>query len=210
MYDRAAIMQEALTIARCFSGNRETWGQRISRALKLVWWQAKEAARIAMEAAKRAAARAAKWGDKTVAELRAVIDDLENRDFLGREGLADLSDAKTALYAAMDREAEEAAAADLDAKRALIASAGGRFCTVIFTKADGTERAMKVQPAALKFHVKGDAATEAGKKATATRAERHPHLLPVWDADKRAPRSVNLATIREIRVNGATHSFRAA
>ncbi|NEY90366.1 hypothetical protein [Tabrizicola oligotrophica] len=199
-------MNEAWTIARRFAGNPETWGQRLSRALKLVWWNAKVAVRLAAEAAQRAAARAAKWGALTIPQIRAAIVDLENRDFLGHAGLLELSEAQAALHAAVDSEA----AADLDAKRALIASAGGRFCTVIFTKADGTERAMKVQPAALKFHVKGDTATEAGKKATATRAERHPHLLPVWDADKRAPRSVNLATIREIRVNGATHSFRAA
>ncbi|MEZ5913445.1 MAG: hypothetical protein R3D84_15495 [Paracoccaceae bacterium] len=76
-----------------------------------------------------------------------------------------------------------------------------------FTKADGTERAMKVQPAALKFHVKGDDASEAGRKAAATRAQRHPHLLPVWDAEKRAPRSVNLATIRRIAVGGTVHTF---
>lgn len=206
MFDRAAIMNEAWTIARRFAGNRQTWGQRLSSALKLVWWRAKEAAIVATEVARKAAARAAKWSALTAVQLRAAIEDLKNRDYLGREGLDELSEAEAALRAAMDREA----AADLEAKRALIASAGGRFCTVVFTKADGTERAMKVQPAALKFHIKGDAATEAGKKATATRAERHPHLLPVWDADKGAPRSVNLATIREIRVNGATHSFRAA
>lgn len=99
---------------------------------------------------------------------------------------------------------------DFAAKRALIAGAGGRFCGVTFIKADGSRRVMLVQPAKLKFHVKGDTATEAGRKATATRAERHPNLLPVWDANAKAPRSVNLATILSIKVNGATHSFTPA
>ena len=89
----------------------------------------------------------------------------------------------------------------------LIASAGGRFCAVTFTKKDGSERVMRVQPAKLRHHVKGDAATDAGKRATATRAQRHPNLMPVWDAEKDAPRSVNLATVSRIAVNGQVHSF---
>ena len=52
-----------------------------------------------------------------------------------------------------------------------------------------------------------EAASEAAKRAVATRAERHPHLLPVWDAEAKAPRSVNLATVSRISVNGQVHSF---
>ena len=103
------------------------------------------------------------------------------------------------------RRAQEAA--DHAEKRELIEAAKGQFCAVTFIKADGTERTMKVQPAALKFHVKGDAATEAGKKAVATRKARHPHLLPVWDVEKQAVRSVNLATVQTINVGGLAHAY---
>lgn len=53
------------------------------------------------------------------------------------------------------------------------------------------------------------AATEAGKRAVEMRKARHPHLLPVWDAKARAPRSVNLATISRIAVDGVVHEYRA-
>ncbi|TNC44164.1 hypothetical protein FHG66_20745 [Rubellimicrobium rubrum] len=98
---------------------------------------------------------------------------------------------------------------DLVAKRDLIESAGGRFCAVTFVKKDGTERRMQVQPAALRHRLKGDAASEAAKRATFTRQERHPHLLPVWDVRARAPRSINLRTVSRIAVDGGVHSFPA-
>lgn len=50
---------------------------------------------------------------------------------------------------------------------------------------------------------------EAGKRAEQTRKARHPHLLPVWDAKAHAPRSVNLATISRIAVDGVVHEYRA-
>ena len=84
------------------------------------------------------------------------------------------------------------------------------FAAVTFIKKDGSERTMQVQPATLKFHVKGDAASEAAQKAVETRALRHPHLLAVWDAEAKAARSVNLATITRIAVNGTVHEFRAS
>ena len=96
---------------------------------------------------------------------------------------------------------------DLSARRDLIESAGGRFCGVTFTRKDGTERRMQVQPAALPFHVKGEAASERAKRATFTRQERHPHLLPVWDVRARAPRSINLRTVSRIAVDGQVHRF---
>jgi hypothetical protein len=49
-------MTAAWAIVRRFAGNRETLAQRLSRALSLVWWNAKEAARIA-EAQRRRWAR---------------------------------------------------------------------------------------------------------------------------------------------------------
>jgi hypothetical protein len=102
-----------------------------------------------------------------------------------------------------------AEAPDLTAKRDLIASAGGRFCAVTFTKKDGSLRKMQVQPAALRLRVKGETAGEAARQAALTRQERHPHLLPVWDIRARAPRSINLRTVSRIAVDGEVHRFAA-
>lgn len=110
--------------------------------------------------------------------------------------------------ATKEREAEEKTAAALTEKRELIESAGGRFASVVFTKKDGSRRQMRVQPAKLKYHVKGDAASEPAQRAVETRKARHPNLLPVWDVEASAPRSVNLATVSRIAVNGAVHEFR--
>ncbi len=208
-FNRTHIMQEAWTIARRFAGNPETWGQRLSRALKHVWWAAKEAARCAAEAARRFAQQAAVFAGRSAASIRAKVEEIENTDRLGFEGIECLSAARRALADAVAREAE-AEAEDFAAKRSLIAAAQGRFCVVTFIKADGTRRVMRVQPAALKFHVKGDATTEAGRKAAAARAQRHPNLLPVWDTEAKAPRLVNLATVLSIKVDGATLSFTPA
>lgn len=117
-----------------------------------------------------------------------MIVDLENRDTLGREGLNRLSQLRVLL--------REKRSAQAIAERAALIKAAP--CTVTFIKADGTARTMNVSHDALRAHVKGADATEAGQKATATRKARHPHLLPVWDADKDAPRSINLTTLRSI------------
>ncbi len=98
---------------------------------------------------------------------------------------------------------------ELAQKRDLIASAGGRFCGVTFAKKDGSERRMQVQPAALRLRQKGDAASDRAQRATHTRQERHPHLLPVWDVRARAPRSINLRTVSRIAVDGRVHHFAA-
>ncbi len=98
---------------------------------------------------------------------------------------------------------------ELRARRDLIASAGGRFCAVTFRKKDGSERRMQVQPAALRPRLKGEAASDAARRAAFTRQERHPHLLPVWDVRARAPRSINLATVSRIAVDGRVHRFPA-
>ena len=98
---------------------------------------------------------------------------------------------------------------ELAQKRDLIASAGGRFCGVTFTRKDGTERRMQVQPAALRLREKGPVASDRAQRATHTRQERHPHLLPVWDVRARAPRSINLRTVSRIAVDGRVHRFAA-
>lgn len=98
---------------------------------------------------------------------------------------------------------------ELRLKSDLITGAGGRFCAVTFTRKDGSERRMQVQPAALRLRLKGDAASEPARRAALTRAERHPHLLPVWDVRARAPRSINLATVSRIAVDRRVHCFAA-
>ena len=204
-YDRKNIMTQAWQYAR-----QELWCRRLpSSALPTVF---PDALRSAWKAAKiKIAAQNARtdMARRSATELRAAVNDLENRDRLDPEGIDRLGQLRAALGEAMAREAVEAQEAEFAAKRALIASAGGRFCAVTFTKKDGSERTMQIQPATLQHHVKGDAATEAGKRATATRKERHPHLLAVWDAKAKAPRSVNLATITAIRINGASYTYTA-
>lgn len=81
--DRAKIMQDAWKIARRFAGNCETWGQRLSRALKVVWWNVKEAARqAAAQEAYRAAQRAAFLSSRTADVIRDEILILECKDRL--------------------------------------------------------------------------------------------------------------------------------
>jgi hypothetical protein len=93
--------------------------------------------------------------------------------------------------------------------RSLIESAGGRFASVTFTKKDGTERVMQVQPAAGKFRVVGDAASDSAKQAVATRKENHPNLLPIWDVAAQAFRSINLDTVKRVVVDGTVFNIEA-
>lgn len=198
-YDRSEIMQAAWAIVRRFLGNGESLIALLSRALKAAWSKAHEKARVARVVALAEKAREASAA-RSAADLEAEIADLENRDRLGPKGLQKLQELRVALSARLDADA-------LERKRALIASAAGRFATVTFTKKDGTRRLMRVQPAKLKYHVKGAAASEAAQRAAQTRAERHPNLMPVWDTEAYAPRSVNLETVSRIAVNGAVHEF---
>lgn len=195
-YNRAEIMTAAWVIVRRFQGNGETLPQLMSRALRSAWFTAKMNASVK--------AQKASDDPRAAAAIKAEIQDMENRDTLGHEGIARLADLRAA-----HRAAEQHEAAALEEKRALIASAEGRFASVVFTKKDGTRRMMRIQPAKLKYHVKGDAACEAAQKAVQTRAARHPNLMPVWDTEAAAPRSVNLETISRIAVNGAVHEYHA-
>jgi hypothetical protein len=92
MFNRSEIMTKAWVIARRFAGNSETWAQRISRALKSVWWDAQQAARIAARAAADMAAKAAKFAAMSLADLQQVIESMENSDFLGFAGMAKLAE----------------------------------------------------------------------------------------------------------------------
>lgn len=98
---------------------------------------------------------------------------------------------------------------DMARKAAIIASAGGRITSVTFTKKDGTRRVMKINPAKLRLHLKGKDASEAAREAAATRKERHPHLMPVWDIEADAARSVNLLTVSRIATGGRVYRFAA-
>ena len=190
--NRSELMNLAWGFAR-----QEHWSKRMPAgtlhslfpaALREAWRQMKSLTASRAE-------RAAQVASLDLDAIRAEITALENADTLGHAGRDRLSALRRAL------------SEDYTAKRKLIASAEGRFCTVTFTKKDGTERRMRVQPAALKLHLKGDAATAAGRKGAETRAARHPNLLPVWDAEKQATRSINLATVSRIAVDGAEHRF---
>ena len=196
LINRTDLMHRAWTYAR-----QEHWSRRLpagtlrslfAAALRRAWADLKAEAR-------RMAERAAELATLDLDALRAELATLENTDRLGHAGILRLSQVRDAIAA---REA-----ADYAAKRGLIAAAGGRICAVTFTKKDGSLRTMKVQPASLRFRVKGEDACPAARKAAATRAERHPNLMPVWDIEKGAARSVNLATISRIVVDGRTHTY---
>ena len=199
-YNRKAIMTAAWEIVR--KANVALYGFRVimRRALKAAWANAKHARAMEVLRSKHEQA------SPEVIRIQNAIAALESKDRWTQPDYARIDVLHAALRAAQEHEA---AASDYVAKRDLIASAGGRFCAVTFTKTDGSERTMQVQPATLQHHVKGDAATDAGKRATQTRKTRHPHLLPVWDAKAHAPRSVNLATVSRIAVDGVVHEYRA-
>ena len=90
--DRRSLMKSAWTIARRFAGNRETWGQRLSRALKSVWWAMKRDAELAARTAADLAKATVEAALKSVADLRAEVVDMENCDApLGWSGIERLS-----------------------------------------------------------------------------------------------------------------------
>jgi hypothetical protein len=93
--------------------------------------------------------------------------------------------------------------------RSLIASAGSRFASVVFVKKDRTERTMLVQPATGRLRVKGEAGSPSARQGAETRAQNHPHLLPIWDAGEQAFRSINLDTVLSVQVDGVRFDITA-
>lgn len=164
--------------------------RRLSRELRQAWFDAKERAR-------RAAMNA-------VDHARESLETLRNKD---RWNSADYAKADRLAQRIAQEELEAGLAADYAEKRELITNAGDDQCKVVFTKADGSERTMIVQPAALSSHVKGAEATQAGQRATITRKQRYPHLLAVWDVEAQAPRSINLATVKTITTGGMAYAY---
>jgi hypothetical protein len=165
--------------------------------------QLRDVFRVELVKAWRSAKELHALAQRSAASLKSGIIALENKTYQGHEGRLRLGILKAALVQAEAREAKR----ELNEKRELIQAAAGRIVGVVFTKKDGSARKMRIQPAALKGHVKGHRASETAQKATQTRQKRHPHLMPVWDVDKAAVRSVNLATISRIAVNGSIHIF---
>lgn len=186
MYDCQNIMNRAWTIMAGRKFHRVIW----RNALWQAWGEAKEAVRSA---------------SMTEADhIREAMNMLDNKDTWTDADYRKRADLVAKLDVAMDHEKQAQAYAK---KRALIAKSKGRFVSVTFTKKDGTQRTMRVQPASLRQHVNGNAASKAARTATETRTRRHPHLLAVWDAKAQAPRSVNLATVSRIAADGRIHSF---
>ncbi|MEX0282116.1 MAG: hypothetical protein AB3N13_13115 [Arenibacterium sp.] len=189
-YDRQSIMQEAWANTWDFLA-RNPHGRRASafaRYLSEAW--TKEKSRL--HNARRAEALAAMSIDAMTAQIdRAQYGTPRPGDF----PLVQLLEARNA----------KRAEADNAAKRDLIQQADA--CTVTFTKANGQRRVMRVQARKVAEHVKGDSAKRSGRIAAHTRAFRHPNLLPVWDAEARAIKSVNLSTVSVIETADATHTF---
>jgi hypothetical protein len=96
---------------------------------------------------------------------------------------------------------------DYGTMRALVESAKGRFCAVDFIKRDGSLRRMIVQPAALKFHIKGSAASLAAQKRNEAWKANNPNLMPVWDVEKEAIRSINFDTVQRIAIDGEVYNY---
>lgn len=198
-YNRAAIMKEAHKATRACAASS------FYRGRSYAWIFAAQLRRVWADTKCRAAGAVLEASMTQADRLRRAIACLEGKDRWTDCDYASMDKLRADLRIALAHEESAPAYAE---KRALIASAKGRFCSVTFTKKDGTARTMKVQPATLRQHVKGSAASKAGQKATATRAARHPNLLPVWDVEAKAPRSVNLQTVSRIAVNGTVHEYR--
>lgn len=188
---RRAVMVEAwkrthalgVALLRLY-GTREAFRMELTRAWSTV---------------KRRTALMARGADRLTAEA----DALDAKRWLSEGEMAQVRELRAMAAEAAQIEAGEKEAAALAAKAALITAAPRAVVT--FTKANGTERVMHVEPGELAHHVSGKTSP-----AARTRKARHQHLLNVWDAEKAAPRSINLLTITRIAVGGREHVFSAA
>ncbi|SDY75884.1 hypothetical protein [Citreimonas salinaria] len=135
--------------------------------------------------------------------LRAEADAIDAKRWLSAAETEQVRELRTMAAEAERIEAAEQEAAALVAKASLIASA--ERAVVTFTKANGDKRLMHVEPGELARRVSGKPSP-----AARTRKARHPHLMPVWDAEKAALRSINLATVNRVTIDGSDHVFSAA
>ncbi|MEO0667578.1 MAG: hypothetical protein AAFZ99_06645 [Pseudomonadota bacterium] len=189
-YDRRSIMLEAWDRTREFM-TRNPFGRRTSafaRYLSEAWVNEKSR----LYNARRAEALA----NMSEREIQVQLDRAANYKSRSDDYPVPL------LYQVLKAKRAEVENA---VKRDLIKAVPA--CTVTFTKADGSRRVMRVEARKVADHVKGDNATRSGRIASHTRAFRHPNLLPVWDTEARAIKSVNLSTISRIETASETHSF---
>lgn len=189
-YNRQAIMLEAWDRTRAFL-ERNPHGRRAAAfAMYLAEAWVNEKSRLAN------VRRAEKLAAMTIDQVEAQIARANHYGELADDFRL------TELYPALEAKKAEAQNA---AKRDLIQTADA--CTVTFTKKDGTRRVMRVEARKVGENVKGDNATRSGRIASHTRAFRHPNLLPVWDAEAKAIKSVNLSTVTRIETRTETHAF---
>ena len=78
-YNLSAIMKDAWTIVRRFARSREPLRQKLARALRCVWWDARQAAKAAARMAAEAACIVA---IRPAEEVRAEIFLIECKDRL--------------------------------------------------------------------------------------------------------------------------------
>lgn len=93
--------------------------------------------------------------------------------------------------------------------RALIETAGSRFISVEFVKKSGELRKMLVNPARLGAVVRKETfdKSESHVRGAATRKAANPHLLNVWDEIAGGPRTINLDTLTQIKVDGVHYTL---
>lgn len=189
-YDRRSIMQEAWDRTHDFLTRNPGGRRTVAFAMYLSEAWVNEKSRLAN------ARRAERLAALTIDQIEAQIARAHHYGQLPDDFRL------TELYPAMKAKKAEVENA---AKRDLIQSA--ETCTVTFTKTNGERRVMRVEARKVSEHVKGDKATRSARIASHTRAFRHPNLLPVWDMEAKAIRSVNLSTVSVIETDTQTHTF---
>ena len=76
---------------------------------------------------------------------------------------------------------------------------GGTFFRATFVKKDGSVRNMLARTG-VKSHLKGGSYLHG-------HSSKHPNLVPVYDVQKGAYRSINLDTLLELKAHGKTLKF---
>jgi len=101
-----------------------------------------------------------------------------------------------------------------DKVKELLALAGSTMISVTFTKKDGSERKISLNPKTTKG-VSGESASEAAKKAILTYNKNNPNMVRCYDAQLAASgvdpnkcwRSFNTENVLEIKAKGKTYKF---
>lgn len=98
-YDRRQIMADAWATVRRLGNNGQSLHKKLARGLSCAWFRAKDKMKVTRLMAAREAEVAALTAEPS-ATLRRMIEDTENRDRLGHDGLERLSMLRRALTAA--------------------------------------------------------------------------------------------------------------